>query len=148
MCLLLLFFFFSSRRRHTRFDCDWSSDVCSSDLSFQSRRPQRRSRKLRQPLKCFKHEKPPGGRLFPRHALVELLGISPSAGLVSRLLHRRILTTGTLPCRVMVYAATLVRRNVRFPTTVGNGRELRSPTCGAPLPQHHRAPRLIRHLPQ
>src|SRR2546430_2763546 len=22
---------FSSRRRHTRFDCDWSSDVCSSD---------------------------------------------------------------------------------------------------------------------
>src|SRR2546430_3987806 len=27
-----LCFFFSSRRRHTRFDCDWSSDVCSSDL--------------------------------------------------------------------------------------------------------------------
>src|SRR5256886_12519156 len=26
------FFFFSSRRRHTRFDCDWGSDVCSSDL--------------------------------------------------------------------------------------------------------------------
>src|SRR2546430_17698260 len=26
------FFFFASRRRHTRFDCDWSSDVCSSDL--------------------------------------------------------------------------------------------------------------------
>src|SRR2546430_7265216 len=30
---LSTFFFFSSRRRHTRFDCDWSSDVCSSDLS-------------------------------------------------------------------------------------------------------------------
>src|SRR5260221_9198932 len=30
--LLLLFFFFSSRRRHTRSLCDWSSDVCSSDL--------------------------------------------------------------------------------------------------------------------
>src|SRR2546430_8158270 len=29
---LIVFFFFSSRRRHTRFDCDWSSDVCSSDL--------------------------------------------------------------------------------------------------------------------
>src|SRR2546427_5228570 len=28
-------FFFSSRRRHTRFDCDWSSDVCSSDLETQ-----------------------------------------------------------------------------------------------------------------
>src|SRR2546430_3175176 len=26
-------YFFSSRRRHTRFDCDWSSDVCSSDLA-------------------------------------------------------------------------------------------------------------------
>src|SRR2546427_5228915 len=32
----MLFFFFSSRRRHTRFDCDWSSDVCSSDLSRDS----------------------------------------------------------------------------------------------------------------
>src|SRR6476661_9830381 len=29
-CVFL--FFFSSRRRHTRFKCDWSSDVCSSDL--------------------------------------------------------------------------------------------------------------------
>src|SRR5256885_8124569 len=30
---LFLFFFFSSRRRHTRLQGDWSSDVCSSDLS-------------------------------------------------------------------------------------------------------------------
>src|SRR5256886_5113918 len=30
--VLYWLFFFSSRRRHTRFDCDWSSDVCSSDL--------------------------------------------------------------------------------------------------------------------
>src|SRR2546430_4374812 len=28
-----IIFFFSSRRRHTIFDCDWSSDVCSSDLA-------------------------------------------------------------------------------------------------------------------
>src|SRR5439155_13418517 len=28
------FFFFSSRRQHTRWPRDWSSDVCSSDLSF------------------------------------------------------------------------------------------------------------------
>src|SRR5260370_19755933 len=28
----MFLFFFSSRRRHTRFKCDWSSDVCSSDL--------------------------------------------------------------------------------------------------------------------
>src|SRR2546430_13282519 len=31
-CQVRCVFFFSSRRRHTRFDCDWSSDVCSSDL--------------------------------------------------------------------------------------------------------------------
>src|SRR2546426_11487329 len=31
MCFL--FFFFSSRRRHTRLQGDWSSDVCSSDLT-------------------------------------------------------------------------------------------------------------------
>src|SRR2546430_4751925 len=35
--ILCFFFFFSSRRRHTRFDCDWSSDVCSSDLARQER---------------------------------------------------------------------------------------------------------------
>src|SRR5476649_2974445 len=33
-------FFFSSRRRHTRSLCDWSSDVCSSDL-LDLRRPLR-----------------------------------------------------------------------------------------------------------
>src|SRR5215211_3195235 len=32
MVLVFVFFFFSSRRRHTRSLCDWSSDVCSSDL--------------------------------------------------------------------------------------------------------------------
>src|SRR5689334_6778956 len=31
---LIEFFFFSSRRRHTRWNCDWSSDVCSSDLDM------------------------------------------------------------------------------------------------------------------
>src|SRR5689334_23414486 len=30
-------FFFSSRRRHTRWNCDWSSDVCSSDLDLRQR---------------------------------------------------------------------------------------------------------------
>src|SRR6266568_7712844 len=34
----MLFFFFSSRRRHTRWNCDWSSDVCSSDLAERMRR--------------------------------------------------------------------------------------------------------------
>src|SRR2546429_4968154 len=34
---MLFFFFFSSRRRHTRCSRDWSSDVCSSDLSRTAR---------------------------------------------------------------------------------------------------------------
>src|SRR5438034_1861463 len=32
VCLVTVVFFFSSRRRHTISLCDWSSDVCSSDL--------------------------------------------------------------------------------------------------------------------
>src|SRR5438477_2440876 len=34
-------FFFSSRRRHTRLTCDWSSDVCSSDLRRRVLEPAR-----------------------------------------------------------------------------------------------------------
>src|SRR2546426_5219216 len=37
-CVSCFFFFFSSRRRHTRLQGDWSSDVCSSDLSTSSGR--------------------------------------------------------------------------------------------------------------
>src|SRR5438132_8326809 len=36
LLFFFFFFFFSSRRRHTRSLCDWSSDVCSSDLVQQS----------------------------------------------------------------------------------------------------------------
>src|SRR5438477_9428825 len=36
--VLFFFFFFSSRRRHTRLTCDWSSDVCSSDLPCRATR--------------------------------------------------------------------------------------------------------------
>src|SRR5438477_8857040 len=34
----MILFFFSSRRRHTRLTCDWSSDVCSSDLEAAATR--------------------------------------------------------------------------------------------------------------
>src|SRR5256884_1760871 len=37
----MFFFFFSSRRRHTRCSRDWSSDVCSSDLSPETQRLRR-----------------------------------------------------------------------------------------------------------
>src|SRR5438034_10875750 len=36
---VITFFFFSSRRRHTRSLCDWSSDVCSSDLLLSPSAP-------------------------------------------------------------------------------------------------------------
>src|SRR5215203_7094474 len=43
--VIICFFFFSSRRRHTRYWRDWSSDVCSSDLTGlpRSRRCSRRA---------------------------------------------------------------------------------------------------------
>src|SRR5689334_12416500 len=41
-------FFFSSRRRHTRWNCDWSSDVCSSDLPA----PPARGRRGSAPAEC------------------------------------------------------------------------------------------------
>src|SRR5688572_33470284 len=50
-------FFFSSRRRHTRFDCDWSSDVCSSDLLE---------------CRCSAHQGLPAGG-DPRQAFLALL---------------------------------------------------------------------------
>src|SRR4030066_1050314 len=56
---LFLFLFFSSRRRHTRFKCDWSSDVCSSDLG--------------RPIAEMKREQGEGSALFKlirQHGLV------------------------------------------------------------------------------
>src|SRR4030066_1384544 len=53
LCISFQNFFFSSRRRHTKFKCDWSSDVCSSDLddsaldiSEEIRRLQKKSQTL------------------------------------------------------------------------------------------------------
>src|SRR3989449_3052513 len=52
------FFFFSSRRRHTRCSRDWSSDVCSSDLSKEFGLP------------CFDYIEPkPGIPPTPGHVL-------------------------------------------------------------------------------
>src|SRR5947199_9429035 len=42
----MVFFFFSSRRRHTRCLSDWSSDVCSSDLSWGCGFSRRHARRL------------------------------------------------------------------------------------------------------
>src|SRR2546430_5130186 len=61
--LAVYVFFFSSRRRHTRFDCDWSSDVCSSDLEASA------TTTADGPLT--------GGRLF-HYALSRLLWLLPT----------------------------------------------------------------------
>src|SRR5688572_13723819 len=47
-------FFFSSRRRHTRFDCDWSSDVCSSDLAGKDAAPADGASTAEAPGKSYK----------------------------------------------------------------------------------------------
>src|SRR5690606_41159795 len=47
------FFFFSSRRRHTRFSRDWSSDVCSSDLTTMPAGREPPSRESRVPCPLF-----------------------------------------------------------------------------------------------
>src|SRR2546427_5703764 len=49
------FFFFSSRRRHTRFDCDWSSDVCSSDLGAETVRLP--GQKMSEAILAFAHDR-------------------------------------------------------------------------------------------
>src|SRR2546430_2203141 len=62
-----LLVFFSSRRRHTRFDCDWSSDVCSSDLA--------RRRGLKTDWGAYRPPAPrkPGITVLKRYPLAELV---------------------------------------------------------------------------
>src|SRR5260370_4739659 len=65
IAVFAIFFFFSSRRRHTRFKCDWSSDVCSSDLPASSN-----SRGPAQPHGRF------GGGAGPRLLLLAGVGLT------------------------------------------------------------------------
>src|SRR2546430_8593175 len=58
------FFFFASRRRHTRFDCDWSSDVCSSDLFYG--------------FNDMRLDQVPDPVCPPRHVIAEVLCVQPS----------------------------------------------------------------------
>src|SRR2546430_8653922 len=68
---MVLSFFFSSRRRHTRFDCDWSSDVCSSDLRCR-------------PSICFREPGGPDliatGQLIRHHRTITESSKQPVAG--------------------------------------------------------------------
>src|SRR2546430_6111189 len=65
-----LFFFFSSRRRHTRFDCDWSSDVSSSDLADRDGQDEQ-YRSAIQPARCaHENRRPPSNEANRRVAAV------------------------------------------------------------------------------
>src|SRR5438034_10861108 len=57
---MVVFFFFSSRRRHTRSLCDWSSDVCSSDL------PQAAAEAPRHPPRAPEEDDADGGAAHGR----------------------------------------------------------------------------------
>src|SRR5690242_21197334 len=71
-----MFFFFSSRRRHTRLTCDWSSDVCSSDLGSQKGNPllfgvdvRLRARRVKKRLqRAGEHTKAAGAEMVRFHA--------------------------------------------------------------------------------
>src|SRR5260221_11285287 len=65
---IFCFFCFSSRRRHTRSLCDWSSDVCSSDLMIYINgiyhiAGTRRRRTMSSTAKLFKHGRSQAVRL-------------------------------------------------------------------------------------
>src|SRR2546427_7644157 len=75
--LYCFFFFFSSRRRHTRFDCDWSSDVCSSDLVWPGPPP-------RSPWPSDTGQRAPSSPGSPAHPCTGPTGWStPATGAVS-----------------------------------------------------------------
>src|SRR5437588_7051771 len=71
LCSCFTSFFFSSRRRHTRSLCDWSSDVCSSDLHSCEPRSHSCERSLRgtqaaRRQKCRSEERRVGKECIPR----------------------------------------------------------------------------------
>src|SRR5256886_1757621 len=70
----VMFFFFSSRRRHTRFDCDWSSDVCSSDLTRYGTFT-RMSRYRTRSWRAFE----PAAAQFSAALSVRVLGLDPGS---------------------------------------------------------------------
>src|SRR6478736_1858282 len=61
--------FFSSRRLHTSFDCDWSSDVCSSDLARLARLGHGTSRLHRAADRSTGARRASRGRIRPRPAV-------------------------------------------------------------------------------
>src|SRR2546430_6455666 len=78
-------FFFSSRRRHTRFDCDWSSDVCSSDLLTITATDLELSIRT----SCEAKIKKEGAGTIPAKKLLELVRLLPEGEIRVKLLENR-----------------------------------------------------------
>src|SRR5438034_6947874 len=114
------FFFFSSRRRHTRSLCDWSSDVCSSDLK-QLGRVQPPERLLRDEQRLPNHR----GRVLH---LLEAFGRGrPQPDRREGRLHR-VRRPEMLP----VLTRELVKRHHPFPVAIERAPDLGVAALGAP----------------
>src|SRR5437016_6725034 len=91
--IFFFFFFFSSRRRHTRLVSDWSSDVCSSDLTSPALRSRRWRRCSAERSRCTPTATTRRW-LFPPRTRPELRS-APSRSLpLSRGWHRQSILSG------------------------------------------------------
>src|SRR5256884_4691962 len=112
--LHVCFFFFSSRRRHTRCSRDWSSDVCSSDLS---RRAATGRPALVPQLPHPSESRPPLARHARRQAFLSLDLLCLPKGPGMDIVSRKELLRGALLAVVAVCARRADRESTRLHST-------------------------------
>src|SRR2546427_3076919 len=123
-----LFFFFSSRRRHTRFDCDWSSDVCSSDLDDDAE-----PGALAQRVVFARHRRPPGygepPSFPPSSVSTSATSVAASNGFVTKRSAPR-----ATACPPTSIAPALFTPDIATIFTAGHSRRSRPIVCNPPCP--------------
>src|SRR6267143_5386026 len=119
-------FFFSSRRRHTRWNCDWSSDVCSSDLAVTWRALQR-GIAVQDPdaIAAVAEEARIVCELIDNESRISIDGFDPSAQLHSDEVNRAVSLVSRVP-RVREIRNRLVRRRGANRDVVIEGRDIGS----------------------
>src|SRR5260370_18148439 len=120
---MLCFFFFSSRRRHTRFKCDWSSDVCSSDLEplttpgdwppIRNSEYEAKALNSLQPILIQIDNPPQSGKLPAITGKIPALSASSPGQISSDTLPIRITTGGLRGRRLPTIREVLLRRNLQ-----------------------------------